>query len=92
MAKKTRLLPSADQKWPEYRDFSDRLFFAVRPDFPVDVLPADAGLVLADRYGGEILRDAPALRLPPARRKAMTLRFARAAAARLSYTLDPPVI
>jgi hypothetical protein len=82
----------ADQKWPEYREFSDRLFFAVRPDFPVDILPADTGLVLADRYGGEIVRASPEQRLAAARRKSMTLRFARAAAARLSYALDPPVI
>ncbi len=52
-----------DQKWPEYRDFSDRLFFAVRPGFPVEVLPEDAGLILADRYGGEIVRASPELRL-----------------------------
>lgn len=80
-----------DQKWPEYRDFCDRLYFAVMPGFPTEVLPADAGLVLADRYGGEIVREAPEARLPAARRKAMTLRFARAAALRLSLTIDPPL-
>lgn len=78
-----------DQKWPEYRDFSDRLFFAVRPGFPVEILPEDAGLILADRYGGEIVRPALEMRLAGARRKAMTLRFGRAAAARLSVALDP---
>ena len=31
----------ADQKWPEYREFCDRLFFAVAPDFPREVLPED---------------------------------------------------
>ena len=45
-----------DHKWPEYRDFSDALFFAVAPAFPVELLPADTGLILADRYGGEIVR------------------------------------
>ncbi len=45
-----------DNKWPEYRDFCDALFFAVAPDFPVDILPTDTGLILADRYGGEIVR------------------------------------
>ncbi len=29
----------ADHKWPEYRDFSDALFFAVAPGFPLDLLP-----------------------------------------------------
>ncbi len=48
-----------DQKWPEYREFCDRLFFAVAPDFPREVLPPDTGLIIADRYGGEIIRPAP---------------------------------
>jgi hypothetical protein len=78
-----------DHKWPEYRDFSDALFFAVAPDFPVDILPADTGLILADRYGGEIVRAAPETRLAPARRKSMTLRFARAAALALQTLSDP---
>jgi len=78
-----------DNKWPEYRDFCDALFFAVAPDFPVDILPGDTGLILADRYGGEIVRDAPQHRLAPARRKSMTLRFARAAALTLQTVADP---
>jgi hypothetical protein len=78
-----------DAKWPEYRDFSDALFFAVAPDFPQGVLPADTGLILADRYGAEIVRQAPETRLPAARRKAMTLRFARAAAFTLQVLVDP---
>ncbi len=78
-----------DNKWPEYRDFCDALFFAVSPEFPVDILPADTGLILADRYGGEIVRPAPEHRLAPARRKAMTLRIARAAAMTLQSLIDP---
>jgi hypothetical protein len=78
-----------DHKWPEYRDFSDALYFAVAPAFPVELLPADAGLILADRYGGEVVRAAPETRLAPARRKAMTLRFAHCAALTLQAVLDP---
>jgi hypothetical protein len=78
-----------DTKWPEYRDFSDALFFAVAPDFPRDILPADTGLIVADRYGADILRESPVTRLAPARRKAMTLRFARAAALSLQLLTDP---
>ena len=55
---------------------------------PSTILPADTGLILADRYGGEIVRPAPETRLAAARRKAMTLRFARIAAAGLQ-ALDP---
>lgn len=79
----------SDRKWPEYRDYSDRLFFAVGPDFPHEILPEDAGLIVADRYGGEILRPAPEIRLAAPKRKAMTLRLARAAASRLAVQLDP---
>jgi len=79
----------ADHKWPEYRDFSDQLYFAVASDFPVDILPADTGIILADRFGGEIVRPAPDARLAPARRKSMTLRFARAAALALQTVADP---
>jgi hypothetical protein len=79
----------ADQKWPEYRDFCDRLFFAVAPGFPNEILPCDTGLIIADRYGGEIMRPAPEHKLPPARRKAMTLRVGQTAAFRLQAAIDP---
>ena len=79
----------ADGKWPDYRDFCDRFFFAVPESFPADVLPQDAGLILADGYGAAITRDAPEHRLAGARRKAITLRFAHAAAGRLHMMVDP---
>lgn len=79
----------ADTKWPEYRDFCDRLFFAVPEDFPMQHLPPDAGLMVADRYGAEPLRDAPVHKLSAARRKAVTVRLARASALRLSRLADP---
>ncbi len=78
-----------DQKWPEYRDYCDRLFFAVAPAFPREILPPDTGLIVADRYGGEIIRSAPEHRLPAARRKAMTLRLVHVAAFRLQAAIDP---
>ncbi|MCO5155960.1 MAG: MmcB family DNA repair protein [Aquamicrobium sp.] len=73
-----------DRKWPEYRQFCDRLFFATHPDVPAAIFPAEAGFILSDGYGAEILRDAPEHRLAPATRKALTLRAARAGAARLT--------
>lgn len=79
----------ADNKWPEYQEFCDRFFFAVAPDFPVEILPAETGLVLADRFGGEIERQADEAPIPAARRKSLTLRFARIAAERLSLLHDP---
>jgi hypothetical protein len=79
----------ADQKWPEYRDWCDRLYFAVAAGFPAELIPEDCGLVVADGFGAEMLREAPCLPLTAARRKAVTLRFAIAGAARLRRLVDP---
>lgn len=81
----------SDAKWPEYVDYCDRLFFAVSPAFPNEILPQAAGLILADRFGGEIVREAPETRLSAPRRKAVTLAFARVAAARLMHALEPAI-
>jgi hypothetical protein len=81
----------ADGKWPYYRAFCDHLYFAVAPTFPIALLPPDTGLILADWHGGSFERDAPSHPLAAARRKAMTLRFARAAASRLSRIRDPGI-
>jgi hypothetical protein len=79
----------ADQKWADYRMHCDRLFFATAQHVPLDIFPADAGLILADRYGADVLREAPQHRLHAARRKSVTLAFARAAAVRLQTLCDP---
>ena len=79
----------SDQKWPEYRDYCDRLYFAVAPDFPLGILPDDVGLLLADRFGGEVVREAPTHVLPAARRKAMLIRIARVGGMRWQAGADP---
>ena len=81
----------ADQKWTEYRDYCDALLFAVAPDFPLDILPADTGLILADAYAGEMVRLAPQHPLPAARRKALTMSLARTASMRLHAQIDPGI-
>ncbi|MEZ5828780.1 MAG: MmcB family DNA repair protein [Hyphomicrobiales bacterium] len=78
-----------DGKWHEYLEYCDRLYFAVDAEFPCEVIPDEAGLILADRYGAELVREPAEERLPAARRKAMMLTFARAAALRLQHHLDP---
>jgi hypothetical protein len=78
-----------DQKWSGYREYCDELYFAVKIDFPTEVLPEDAGLILADKYSADIVRPAPETPLAAARRKVLTLRIARASAQRLSGILDP---
>jgi hypothetical protein len=71
-----------DQKWGEYAPFCDAFYFAVAPHFPREVLPIGPGLIIADGFGGAVLIEAPLLPLAPARRKALTLGFARLAAMR----------
>ena len=78
-----------DSKWPEYREFSDLLYFAVDTDFPQLLLPPDVGLIVAAGQEAVVVRDAPAHRLAPARRRALTHRFATLAACRLENTVDP---
>jgi hypothetical protein len=75
---------AVDGKWPDYMDYCDRFFFAVTERFPLELIPDDVGLIVADGFGGAILRDSPVRPLAGARRKAVTLLFARLAALRLS--------
>ncbi len=78
-----------DHKWQHYLDWCDRFFWAVDSDFPTELLPDDTGLILADGYDGEIIRQGPESRLPPARRKAVVQKFARHAAIRAQIARDP---
>jgi len=71
-----------DRKWPDFAPYCDAFYFAVAPQFPDGVLPEDPGLLVADGFGGAVVREAPVTPLAPARRKALTLAFARLAAMR----------
>jgi hypothetical protein len=79
----------ADRKWASYREFADRLYFAVPNEFPALLIPEECGLMVADSFGAAVLRDGVASPLAPARRRALTLRFALSAATRLRRQLDP---
>lgn len=79
----------ADRKWRDYAAHCDRLYFAISSNIPVEIIPADAGLIIADPYGAEILREPLPQRLAPATRRAVLLRFAQAAADRLHRLADP---
>lgn len=78
-----------DAKWPEYRWHCDRLFFATAPHVPAEIFPEDAGLIVADGYGAEVLREAPVHKLAGATRRSMTLRLARLGSSRLQSLIDP---
>lgn len=75
---------AVDAKWPDYLEYCDRFFFAVTEDFPREIIPEEVGLIVADGFGGAVLRDCAARPLAGARRKAVTLLFARLAALRLA--------
>ncbi|SED59509.1 hypothetical protein SAMN05519104_3887 [Rhizobiales bacterium GAS188] len=79
----------ADTKWSDYAEYCDALAFAVAADFPSEILPADLGLIVADAYGGAVIREPIETPLSPARRRAILLRFATLAADRLQSIIDP---
>ena len=79
----------SDNKWHEYLDFCDRFYFAVPLKFPTNILPTKNGLIIADGYSAEILRESTPRSMNAARRKALTLRFARTAATRLMRLTKP---
>ncbi|MGI9507725.1 MAG: MmcB family DNA repair protein [Geminicoccaceae bacterium] len=81
----------ADHKWRDYLDYCDFFSFAVAAEFPEEVLPSDAGLMIADDFDAALVRPPRHAPLSAARRKAMMIRFARAGAGRLQALLDPSV-
>ena len=78
-----------DAKWPEYRHYADALYFAVDHDFPLTLLPEEAGLIVACGREAELVREAPSHPLAPSRRRALLHRFAMLAAHRLASRDDP---
>ncbi len=82
---------TSDRKWHKYLEWSDRFFWAVDADFPVEMLPDGTGLIIADGYDAEILRLGPQTALAGARRKGIVQNFARHAALRLQAYRDPGV-
>jgi len=78
-----------DRKWHEYREYSDRFFFAKPPELDAAIFPESEGLIVADGHDGAILRDSPDTPMAPARRKALMLKLARLGADRIHILMDP---
>ncbi len=70
----------SDEKWPIYRAWCDRFFVAVDEQFPQERLPESVGVIVADAYGAALARNVPHEPLAAARRRTMSIRFARSAA------------
>ena len=79
----------ADDKWPEYIPYGDKIYFAVANGFPVDILPEECGVMIADAYNAAIFRESPVNKLNAKRRSTQTLRFGQTAARRLHHINDP---
>ncbi len=71
-----------DRKWRFYADFCDRFGFAVAAGFPLDLLPPEPGVLVADAYDAAEIRPLQPFTLAAARRRVLQLRFARLAALR----------
>ena len=78
-----------DGKWPDYLAWCDLLYVAVPVDFPQGLIPEEVGLVVADAYGGEILRHPPRRPVAAGRRKSLLVDCARLASERLARLEDP---
>jgi hypothetical protein len=78
-----------DGKWPDYLAWSDLFYVAVPVDFPQTLIPEQAGLIVADGYGGAILRPSVRRPLVAARRKSLLIDCARLASERLARLEDP---
>ena len=79
----------SDDKWQEYRAFCDRLYFAIPQTMDPGIISPDAGLIVADGFGADVLRHPEEHTLHGSRRRALTLAFARVAAGRLHGLYDP---
>ena len=73
-----------DNKWPEYRQYCDSFYFATHFGVPAEIFPQNTGLIVADTYGAEIIREAKPTSISAASRKALLLRYARVATQRLN--------
>ena len=80
-----------DRKWPAYLPFCETFYFAVPEGFPLGILPADCGIIVADRFGGVMRRSAPVAAVNGARKRRQLVRFAHAASTRLHGLYDPQV-
>lgn len=92
-----------DRKWADYRQWSDRLYFAVDETFPLELIPEDVGVIVASVHcvpaalretilaDCTIARPAAEHRLAPARRRTLLHLFASTAALRLMSLEDPAI-
>ncbi|MDA0260884.1 MAG: MmcB family DNA repair protein, partial [Proteobacteria bacterium] len=79
----------SDEKWPEYLPHCNRFYFAVAEAFPQELIPQSTGLIIADRFGGAVIRQANPQPMTTSLRNKEIRRFALYAANRLRRVQDP---
>jgi len=79
----------SDAKWPDYLAFCDHFYFLVPERFSRRLVPAETGLLVADRFGADVNHRAPDRRMANGLRQKETRRFALFAANRLRQVEDP---
>jgi hypothetical protein len=79
----------SDDKWQEYLPFSDQMYFAVANGFPLETLPDECGIMIADAYNAAVIRESQTRKLNAARHRTQIVRFAKTAADRLHLWNDP---
>ncbi|MBA4747484.1 MAG: MmcB family DNA repair protein [Sphingopyxis sp.] len=83
-----------DGKWPDYCDWCDRFYWALAAGLDPAILetpayrPEMAGLIVADRYGAAVVREAAIEPIAAARRKAEMLRLVRLSMRRLMVAAE----
>lgn len=75
----------ADRKWHEYLAFCERFYFAVPAGFPIEMMPEDCGLIVADPYEAAVHRESMGKKLNANRKRRQLIRFALAASDRLRH-------
>jgi len=81
----------SDKKWHEYIPFADEMYFAVANGFPLNILPNECGIIIADAYNAAIVKPSQITKITINRRRAQILQFAHTAAKRLQKIKDPNI-
>ena len=79
----------ADSKWLFYLPYCDRFYFAVSEDFPLEVLPGNHGIIIADKFSASIEKETSERSIQGTRRRQQLKRFALIASERLQNITDP---
>ncbi|MBL4789581.1 MAG: MmcB family DNA repair protein [Kordiimonadaceae bacterium] len=80
----------SDNKWQDYLIYCNSFYFAVDQNFPLGLLndqaslPEVTGIIIADKYGGDVVRQPCARKVNAARARKMVQKMARTGALRLA--------